>query len=35
MEGRKDGQTLFHRTRPATARGPKNKFSLPKYIEKI
>ena len=25
MEGQKDGQTLFHRTLPANAGGPKKK----------
>ena len=33
MEGWKDGQTLFHRSLPATAGGPKTSYlaNLPMY----
>ena len=28
MEGRKDGETLFYRTLPATARGPTRQYLI-------
>ena len=35
MEGQKDGQTLFYRTLPATARGPISQNNLERIENKV